>query len=91
MYSSLSSAPIMTIAGLFIGYYAGEAISPGLGTIGAFFGAFLFFGLGLVEIFNIMRRESKIAKEKANKEKIKNILEKGMKETESENTYNKET
>lgn len=64
MAGSISSAPIMTIAGLFIGYYAGESISPGLGTIGAFFGAMIFLLLGSIEVFNIMRKESKIAKEK---------------------------
>jgi putative Mn2+ efflux pump MntP len=63
-YSSITSAPLMTIAGMFIGYYGGESISPGLGTIGALLGALFFFMLGLIEIFNIIRKENKAQKEK---------------------------
>ncbi|MFV2015268.1 MAG: hypothetical protein ACC656_07570, partial [Candidatus Heimdallarchaeota archaeon] len=58
---------------------------------GAFFGALLFFSLGLVEIFNIMRKESKKAKEKAKKEEISRLIEKGIQESSSKNTYNFES
>ena len=87
-YSSVTSTPIMTIAGLFIGYYGGESISPGLGTPGALFGALFFFFLGIIELFRIGMKESKIASEKQKNKKLSK--EKDLKNSVVENLFNED-